>query len=326
MVEVKITNISINKKKSDGGFSPPFLFMLKVAWTESYVLPLPPNHRFPMSKYELLPQQLLYEGTIKESNIFRPAELDTKWILLTHDQNYWSRLNGLSLSDKEVRKTGFPLTRELVQREITIAQGTLDCALYALQFGVAMNIAGGTHHAFTDRGEGFCLLNDIAIAANYLLYHNLAKRILVVDLDVHQGNGTAQIFQNDNRVFTFSMHGANNYPLRKEFSDLDIGLPDYTNDSFYLSTLEVNLRNLLEQVQPDFIFYQSGVDILDTDKLGRLSVSREGCRQRDRLVLSTARQNRIPLVASMGGGYSPDIRDILEAHANTFRLAQEIFF
>jgi acetoin utilization deacetylase AcuC-like enzyme len=189
-----------------------------------------------------------------------------------------------------------------------------------------MNIAGGTHHAFTDKGEGFCLLNDIAIAANYLLDQKLVKKILVVDLDVHQGNGTAQIFRHEPRVFTFSMHGANNYPLMKENSDLDIGLPDYTTDGFYLKTLDSNLKNLLDQVQPDFIFYQSGVDILATDKLGKLNVSREGCRQRDRIVLELAHKNKVPVVASMGGGYSQDFRDIIEAHANTYRLAQQIFF
>jgi len=300
--------------------------MLKIAWSPTYVLPLPPNHRFPMSKYEVLPQQLLHEGTITEHNIFPPVPLDPFWILCTHDAGYWNKLLTLSLTPQEIRRTGFPLIPELVQREITIAQGTLQCALFALQYGIAMNIAGGTHHAFTDRGEGFCLLNDIAIAANYLLSEKLAQKILVVDLDVHQGNGTAQIFRNENRVFTFSMHGANNYPLHKEQSDLDIGLKDCTTDDFYLKTLEVNLNNLLEQLQPDFIFYQCGVDILETDKLGRLSVTREGCKQRDRFVLTTARSNKIPLVACMGGGYSPDFRDIIEAHANTYRLAQEIFF
>lgn len=300
--------------------------MLKIAWCESYVLPLPPNHRFPMSKYEVLPQQLLHEGTINDENIFKPMPLAEKWITLTHDARYWQKLNSLLLTPQEIRRTGFPLTRELVDREITIAKGTIECALFAINHGVAMNIAGGTHHAFTNKGEGFCLLNDIAIAANYLLHEKLAKQILVVDLDVHQGNGTAQIFKNDPRVFTFSMHGANNYPLVKEESDLDIGLPDFTNDLAYLKALDAHLKNLIDQVEPDFIFYQSGVDILTTDKLGKLSVTRDGCKQRDRIVLNVAKQNNIPLVASMGGGYSPDFKDIIEAHANTFRLAQEIYF
>jgi acetoin utilization deacetylase AcuC-like enzyme len=300
--------------------------MLKVAWTEKYVLPLPVNHRFPMSKYELLPQQLLHEGTIREENIFHPDPVDERWILQTHELSYWQRLSSLSLTPQEVRRTGFPLTRELIDREIVIANGTLMGTKYAREFGIAMNIAGGTHHAFTYKGEGFCLLNDIAIAANYLLHKKLATKILIVDLDVHQGNGTAQIFKDDSRVFTFSMHGANNYPLIKEQSDLDIGLADQTSDAFYLKTLDVNLKHLIDTVEPDFMFYQAGVDILKTDRLGRLGVSREGCKQRDHLVLALANLNKIPLVVSMGGGYSPEFRDIIEAHANTYRLAQEIFF
>lgn len=300
--------------------------MLKIAWTESYVLPLPPNHRFPMSKYEVLPQQLLYEGTIKHENIFHPQPIDEKWILTAHEFAYWKNLQQLALTPKEIRRTGFPLSPELVQREIIIMQGTVQCTQFALQHGVAMNIAGGTHHAFTNRGEGFCLLNDIAIAANYLLLNKQSNQILVVDLDVHQGNGTAQIFKHNPQVFTFSMHGANNYPLQKENSNLDIGLADYTHDAFYLKTLDMNLNHLIDTVQPDFIFFQSGVDVLATDKLGKLSLSREGCKQRDRIVLEAAKRNKIPLVASMGGGYSVDFRDIIEAHANTYRLAQEIFF
>ncbi len=300
--------------------------MLKVAWSEAYVLPLPPNHRFPMSKYEVLPQQLLHEGTLQESNFFQPSPMTEERIVRTHDKAYWEKLKSMQLTEREVRRTGFPLTEALVNREVTIVNGTVRCAEYALQYGAAMNIAGGTHHAFTDRGEGFCLLNDIALGAHHLLDNGLAEKILVVDLDVHQGNGTARIFRDDPRVFTFSMHGANNYPLFKENSDLDIGLADGTSDRFYLNTLDRNLKTLLEEVEPDFIFFQSGVDILDTDRLGRLGVTRAGCKERDRLVLTAAKENGIPLVASMGGGYSHDFRDIIEAHANTYRLAQEIFF
>lgn len=299
--------------------------MLKVAWSPEYVLPLPPGHRFPMSKYEMLPQQLLYEGTLHDENFFTPEPVSEDWILRTHEQTYWQKLKELSLSPQEMRRIGFPLTRELVQREITIVHGTMMCTEFALQHGVSMNIAGGTHHAFTNKGEGFCLLNDIAMASHYLLEKKLAKQILVVDLDVHQGNGTAQIFRNDQRVFTFSMHGANNYPLMKEISDLDIGLPDFANDGFYLSTLDINLKNLVERVQPDFMFFQSGVDILDTDKMGRLSVTKQGCQARDRIVFETAKKNSIPIVASMGGGYS-EFLDVIDAHANTYRVAQEIFF
>ncbi len=300
--------------------------MLKIAWNPAYVLSLPPNHRFPMSKYEVLPEQLLHEGTISESNIFSPDAVDENWILATHEPSYWRKLQSLSLTPKEIRRTGFPLSRELVERECVIMGGTLQCVHFALSNGIAMNIAGGTHHAFTNRGEGFCLLNDIAIAANYLLINKLANKILVVDLDVHQGNGTAQIFRNESRVFTFSMHGASNYPMIKEHSDLDIGLPDGTEDQFYLKILRTNLGNILDQFEPDFIFFQSGVDVLATDKLGKLGLTREGCKERDRVVLTEAKEAGIPLVASMGGGYSPDFKDIIEAHANTYRLAQEIFF
>jgi acetoin utilization deacetylase AcuC-like enzyme len=300
--------------------------MLKIAWTPEYAYPLPVGHRFPMEKYTLLPEQLLYEGTVSKSNFFEASPAEEKDILLTHDAHYWYRLSHLQLTPAEIRKTGFPLSQKLVYREVVIAQGTIQASLFALQYRVAMNIAGGTHHAFTDRGEGFCLLNDIAIAANYLLYHKLAKQILVVDLDVHQGNGTAQIFSNKPEVFTFSMHGAGNYPLHKEKSDLDIALPDHTDDATYLQLLSKQLPRLIDEVQPEFIFFLSGVDVLATDKLGRLSMSIAGCKERDRLVLSLCKDNNIPVAVSMGGGYSQRIADIVEAHANTYRVAQEIFF
>ncbi len=300
--------------------------MLKIAWEEVYVLKLPPKHRFPMEKYGLLPEQLLYEGTVSEENFFAPGQIDEKYILNTHEADYWHRLNHLELSRQEIRASGFPLSRALVDREITIAQGTLQCALYALKYGVAINVAGGTHHAFTNKGEGFCLLNDIAMASNYLLEQGLAKQILVIDLDVHQGNGTAEIFRNEPRVFTFSMHGAKNYPLRKEKSDLDIGLPDKTGDELYLKHLKTTLPRLMDEVEPDFIFYLSGVDILETDKLGRLSVSLQGCRERDKFVFETCQRHQLPVAVSMGGGYSPRVADIVDAHAQTYRLAQEIYF
>lgn len=300
--------------------------MLKIACSPVYAHPLPENHRFPMMKYELLPEQLLYEGTVSQDNFFTPVPLADDWIINTHEANYWQRLKNLELERAEVRRTGFPLSARLVERETTIAQGTVQTALFALQYGIAMNIAGGTHHAFTDRGEGFCLLNDIAIAANYLLENKLCKQILVVDLDVHQGNGTAQIFKEKEAVFTFSMHGANNYPLHKEHSDLDISLPDGTGDAAYLRLLKEQLPRLIDKIAPDFIFYQSGVDVLATDKLGRLGMSLEGCKQRDAFVLQSCRENHIPLAVSMGGGYSEKIALIVEAHANTYRLAQEIFF
>ena len=300
--------------------------MLKIAYSPIYKYELPAKHRFPMEKYELIPEQLLYEGTISEGNFFHPEPLSEEIILWTHEAEYWQKLKTNTLSKKEIRAIGFPMSEILVRRGTHISQGTVNCALYAQQYGVAMNVAGGTHHSFTYKGEGFCLLNDIGIAANYLIKKALAQKIVVIDLDVHQGNGTAQIFQNEPRVFTFSMHGAKNYPNRKEKSDLDIGLPDKTEDELYLKTLYEILPRLLDDVQPDFIFYLSGVDILKTDKLGRLAVSMQGCRARDKFVLETCKKHRIPVAISMGGGYSERVAHIVEAHANTFRLAQEIYF
>jgi acetoin utilization deacetylase AcuC-like enzyme len=300
--------------------------MLKIAWSPLYCHPLPEGHRFPMLKYELIPEQLLYEGTIKSENLFTPEIAPTNWITNAHEAFYWERLQNLQLSASEIRAMGFPLSAELIEREWQIASGTIQNAVFALQHGVSMNIAGGTHHAFSSKGEGFCLLNDQAIAAHYLLATQKASKILIVDLDVHQGNGTASIFQNNANVFTFSMHGANNYPARKEISDLDIGLPDYCNDQYYLSLIRSKLPELIGTVEPDFVFYQAGVDILESDKLGKLSVSRQGCKERDKIVLEECFRNKLPLVITMGGGYSEKITDIVEAHCNTFRLAQEIWY
>ena len=291
-----------------------------------YAHPLPENHRFPMEKYSLLPEQLLYEGTIKKENLFAPEPIEEGYILRTHNAAYWENLKAQTLSKQDVRKTGFPFSAALVERESIIANGTLQASLFALEFGIAMNIAGGTHHAFEDRGEGFCLLNDIAISANFLIDHTSISRILVVDLDVHQGNGTAQLFAANPAVFTFSMHGASNYPLHKEKSDLDIGLPDFTSDLTYLQILEETLDNLFLEFKPEFVFYQAGVDILKTDKLGRLHVSMSGCKERDRMVLEKCKDSNVPVTVTMGGGYSEKLSLIIEAHANTFRLAQNIFF
>lgn len=300
--------------------------MLKVAFREEYVHPLPENHRFPMEKYDLLPKQLLHEGTLIAENFFEPERMTEEHILSVHDPEYIGRLFGLQLTDREQRVSGFPHTRELIERESYIMEGTRMCAEYALRTGAAMNIAGGTHHAYTDRGEGFCLMNDQALASRWLLDQGHAERILIIDLDVHQGNGTAEIFRNEPLVFTFSMHGENNYPLKKERSDLDIGLSDGIKDREYLHLLEQSLDTILADFHPDFVFYQSGVDIIETDKLGRLGVSIQGCRERDRIIFNIVKQLSVPVVCSMGGGYSKDIRHIIEAHANTYRSIQEILF
>ena len=300
--------------------------MLKIAYSNIYKYELPEKHRFPMEKYELLPEQLLYEGTVSPGNFFEPPIIDETNILLTHDQHYWEKLKFQKLTPKEIKAIGFPMSERLVTRGQYIAQGTLTATEFAFKYGIAMNIAGGTHHSFTYKGEGFCLLNDIAIAANFLILQKRVKKILIVDLDVHQGNGTAQIFQNNKAVYTFSMHGAKNYPARKESSDLDIGLPDKTGDQLYLKTLKKTLPYLIELSEPDFIFYLAGVDVLETDKLGRLNLSIEGCKERDAFVLETCKKNEIPVVVSMGGGYSEKIAHIIEAHSNTYRVAQHLFF
>jgi acetoin utilization deacetylase AcuC-like enzyme len=300
--------------------------MLKIAYDPIYAHPLPEGHRFPMLKYELIPAQLLHEGTITEENIFSSRSCVYEVVLWTHDAAYLDKLLYQQLSAKEQRAIGFPQSPELTLRELIIAQGTIDSSLYAIENGVSFNVAGGTHHAFADRGEGFCLLNDQAIAANYLLRKGLAKKILIIDLDVHQGNGTAKLFENESRVFTFSMHGKNNYPFHKEKSDLDVELADGATTAEYLALLAQNLPRLIDIVQPDVAFYLAGVDILETDKFGKLKVTMEGCKERDRFVFELLKKNKIPCQVSMGGGYSEDVRIITEAHCNTYRLAKDIFF
>lgn len=300
--------------------------MLKIAFSPIYRYQLPPGHRFPMDKYELLPEQLLYEGTLTEDNFFHPGQLSEEAILKVHSTEYWDKLKNNKISRKEERRIGFPVRSELIERGRYIARGTYECALFALENGVSLNIAGGTHHAYPDRGEGFCVFNDIALAARMLLDENIVKKILILDLDVHQGNGNAYIFQNEPRVFTFSMHGEKNYPLKKEKSDLDIGLPDGMEGKGYLETLRKYLPWLIEREQPDIIFYQAGVDVLAVDKLGRLNLSVQDCKSRDEIVLSQCKKNQIPVAVTMGGGYAEKISTIVEAHANTFRLAQQIYF
>jgi acetoin utilization deacetylase AcuC-like enzyme len=299
--------------------------MIKIAFHEMYAHPLPEGHRFPMLKYELIPGQLLHIGLIGPENLFAPEPLEEDLIVLTHDQMYWESLKYLTLPAREQRRIGFPLSPELVEREMRIARGTIDGARYAMQDGISFNVAGGTHHAGRNWGEGFCLLNDQAIASNYLLRNGLASRILIIDLDVHQGNGTAQIFLNEERVFTFSMHGDKNFPFRKEQSDLDIPLNDGTGDEEYLDLLKRHLPPVLESFQPDFVFYLSGVDVLDSDKLGKLRLSKPGCEARDRLVFELCKVHHLPVQVSMGGGYSPQIKDIVDAHCNTFKAGFDIF-
>ena len=300
--------------------------MIYIAFDTCYAHPLPDGHRFPMIKYELLPKQLLHEGTCTSEQFFSPKPVDKNTVLRVHDHEYYHKLCALTLSRSEVRGLGFPLSEALVHREHVITQGTIDCAEHALTYGIAMNIAGGTHHAFADRSEAFCMLNDQAIAAQWLLDNGKANKVLIIDLDVHQGNGTAAIFSNHKDVFTFSMHGEKNYPFLKEKSDWDIGLADQTDDPTYLKVLADALDDLNQKVQPDFVFYLCGVDVISQDKLGRLNLSVAGCKRRDEMVLQWCKRNALPVQCSMGGGYVSELSILVEAHANTFRLAQDIYF
>ncbi|MAL21105.1 MAG: histone deacetylase, partial [Crocinitomicaceae bacterium] len=259
-----------------------------------------------------------------KEQFFSPNKIKENWVEKVHDRKYIQNLNSLTLTKSEIRKTGFPLTKELVEREYMITEGSRQCVDYAMEFGAAANIAGGTHHAFRNRGEGFCLFNDVAVASYYAIEKFQMNQILVIDLDVHQGNGTASIFREENRVYTFSMHGKKNYPFKKEISDLDVELDDGVKDGEYLKTLEHSIKKLDSTLKPNLIFYISGVDILSTDKLGRLKVSRDGCKKRDEMIYEFAQKKNIPIVTSMGGGYSEKIYDIVEAHCNTYKCMLQL--
>lgn len=299
--------------------------MLRIAYHPAYVHPLRTGHRFPMVKYELIPAQLLYEGIVSAECFFKPQLVDISNIVLAHDAGYVASLIDLSLDAKMVRRIGFPLSQSLVDRERYILDGTIQASLSALTHGVAFNIAGGTHHAGRDYGEGFCLFNDQAVAAAYLLDTQQAKKVLIIDLDVHQGNGTAHIFESRPDVFTFSMHSEKNFPFIKERSDLDVAVPDGMHDIEYLTLLKMHLNHIFHTFNPDFVFYQAGVDILATDKLGKLKLTAAGCRRRDEIVFEKCRENGLPVQVSMGGGYSEHIKDIVNAHVNTYKTAVDVF-
>ena len=264
----------------------------------------------------------------KNMSIQKPDPISRKSLLLAHDENYVDAFLQGRLNEKEKRRIGLtPWSPKMIERTLCLTDGAVKATIHAIKNGgITGNMAGGTHHAFSDRAEAFCILNDQSIAANYLIDRNLCKKILILDLDVHQGNGTAEIFRNKTNVFTASFHGENNYPFRKEKSDFDYGFQNNVSDIEYLNVIKYEVPRLIENFEPNFIFYLSGVDIIEDDKLGKLSVSLLGCKERDRFVLDYCMHNKIPIQVSMGGGYSTDINTIVEAHANTYRLAQEIFF
>ncbi|MEM7656092.1 MAG: histone deacetylase, partial [Bacteroidota bacterium] len=298
--------------------------MVKIFHSDRFVPALPEGHRFPIQKYGLIREQLLREGTVEAHQFAESDPCAESDILLVHTTEYWKAVKSLRLTPRQMRKIGFPQSATLVDRSRRSCQGTLAAALHALQHGIGLNIAGGTHHAFADAGEGFCLLNDLAITAGHLLKQQLASSILILDLDVHQGNGTARIFQGKEAVFTFSMHGAKNYPLLKEHSDLDVEMPVGTEDEAYLRELAKQLDHL-KALQPDMVLYQAGIDVLATDRLGTLSLSREGAKTRDRMVLSRCQAWEVPVAVCMGGGYSRRLADTVEGHSNTFRVAAELY-
>ena len=297
---------------------------LSIFFSDQYLYTLPDHHRFPIDKYILVKEQLVYQGIIQQTQLTDPGLCHEDDILRVHTSEYWQAVKTQSLPPRMVRRIGLPNTEFSVKRARSSVAGTIAAAESALQTGLGINLAGGTHHAYPDRGEGFSTLNDIAIASRRLLKRKLVDRILIVDLDVHQGNGNAFIFQNDPAVFTFSMHGKANYPLKKEQSDWDIGLPTGTEDKEYLALLEQALPKLIKQQQPQMVFYQSGVDVLATDKLGKLALSKEGCRRRDELVFEHCSLQRIPVVTTMGGGYSKRMADIVNAHCNTIQVGLSI--
>jgi acetoin utilization deacetylase AcuC-like enzyme len=294
---------------------------MKVCYSDRYLIPLIPTHPFPMEKYRLVRDRLLEETSITHWHLIEPDLAADEDILLVHTEDYWFRCKSGNLTPAEIRRIGFPWTPRLVHRSQSSAQGTLIAARNALRDGIASNLAGGTHHAFPDHGEGYCVLNDIAIAARVLQREGFAQKIAVIDCDVHQGNGTAAIFQKDESVFTFSMHGAKNFPLRKEKSKLDVNLPEGIGDEEYLVLLRAHVPQILNEFKPDFVFYQAGVDPHERDRLGKLKLTLDGLKQRDEFVIGNCRERNIPIVTTMGGGYGKDISDTVEAHCNTVRVA-----
>ena len=296
----------------------------RLFYSPYYYADIGEGHVFPIKKFELVRDKLLEEGTVQPKEVFEPQPASVTDVMLVHTEDYISRLIEGKLTTKEIRKLGLPWSKSLVRRSFLATSGTINAAKQALETGIASNLAGGTHHAYPDRGEGFCVLNDVAVAVRVLQRENLANRFLIVDCDVHQGNGTAFIFKGDPEVFTFSMHGAKNYPLFKEISDLDIELPDKTGDEEYLETLQEALPRILPR--PDIIFYLGGADPFEKDKLGRLDLSIEGLRKRDEIVLSFAKEHHTPIVTTMSGGYALDINDTVEIHCNTIRAVKKIFF
>ncbi len=297
---------------------------MRAFYCDHYEVPLPAGHRFPMPKYRMTRKLLLSRGLLEESRISPSQPVERDALVLAHDAGYVDRVLTGNLDDAELRRIRFPWSPMLVERSRASVGGTLAAAKYALEHGIAGNLAGGTHHAYADRGEGYCVFNDIAVAIRALQAERRIDRAVVVDLDVHQGNGTAAIFDGDPTVFTFSMHGEHNFPFRKHPSSRDVGLPDGTGDDEYLEALFRHLPEVLEAASADILFYQAGVDPLAEDALGRLSLTLRGLLERDRMVLEAATARSLPVVLTLGGGYARPIEKTCEAHANTYAVAREL--
>ncbi len=294
-------------------------------YSDRYVIDLPASHTFPIQKYRLIREQLLAEGTLTPEDLLEPTLTAPSDVRLVHTRDYWERLTTGTLPSSAIRRMGLPWSEALVRRSRASVQGTLTAARIAIREGIAINLAGGTHHAFPDRGEGYCVLNDIAIAVRCLQRDGWMQRMAVIDCDVHQGNGTAAIFTGEVDVFTFSLHGASNYPLVKVPGSLDIGLPDGTGDEAYLDALERVVPRILTDFRPGLVFYLAGVDPHERDRLGRLRLTHMGLRRRDKFVLQACRDAGIPVAVTLGGGYGQDLRDTVEAHCNTIRAARAVF-
>jgi len=297
---------------------------MQVFYTPRYYADIGPGHVFPIRKFQLVRDKLLAEGTIEPSEIVEPSPAPLEDVLLVHTTDYISRLCSGNLTTKEIRRLGLPWSESLVQRSFYAVGGTLAATRASLAEGYSSNLAGGTHHSFSDRGEGFCVLNDVAIAIRTMRARKLIQRAAIVDCDVHQGNGTATIFAGDDDTFTFSIHGANNYPLFKAQSTLDVELADGTSDTQYLDTLAKHLPAVFA-ADPEIVFYLAGADPYKADKLGRLALSIDGLRERDAYVLRECYEREVPIVTVMSGGYGKDINDTIEIHCNTIRMVKEIF-
>jgi len=297
---------------------------MQVFYTPRYYAEIGEGHIFPIRKFELVRDRLLSEGTLDPAEIVEPSPALLEDVLLVHTEDYVSRLCNGQLTTKEIRRLGLPWSESLVRRSFYAVGGTLAATQSALANGYSSNLAGGTHHSFSDHGEGFCVFNDVAVAIRAMRARKLIQRAAIVDCDVHQGNGTATIFAGDTETFTFSMHGANNYPLFKTNSTLDIELPDGIQDGEYLESLARHLPSVFAH-EPEVVFYLAGADPFAGDKLGRLALSIDGLRERDAYVLRECYERELPVVTVMSGGYGKDINDTIEIHCNTIRAVKKIF-